>query len=74
MREHFPVGVLARLFNPSRLNAWQPFNGARLSVTAKTPGVSAALPNNLAVQIPNVVTGPIGFDNTGYWGLSHIKS
>ncbi|KAJ6489593.1 glycoside hydrolase [Mycena vitilis] len=51
------------------LTAWQPFNGARLSVTAKTGGVSPSLPNSLAVQIPKVVTGRIGFENTGYWGI-----
>ncbi|KAJ7053979.1 glycoside hydrolase [Mycena amicta] len=51
------------------LTAWQPFNGARLSVTSKTSGVSDALPNSLQVQIPKVVAGPIGFENTGYWGI-----
>ncbi|KAJ7605069.1 glycoside hydrolase [Mycena polygramma] len=51
------------------LTAWQPFNGARLSVTAKTGGVSPSLPNSLEVQVPKVVSGPIGFENTGYWGI-----
>ncbi|KAJ7194659.1 glycoside hydrolase [Mycena pura] len=51
------------------LNAWRPFNGARLSVTSKTPGVSDALPNSLEVQIPKVVAGSIGFENTGFWGI-----
>lgn len=51
-----------------RLTAWQPYNGARLSVTSKTSGVSSSLPNSLEVQIPKVVAGPIGFENTGYWG------
>ncbi|KAF7307530.1 Glycoside hydrolase [Mycena indigotica] len=51
------------------LTAWQPFNGARLSVTSRTPGVSQALPNSLQVQIPKVVSGPIGFENTGFWGI-----
>ncbi|KAF7330131.1 hypothetical protein MSAN_02462900 [Mycena sanguinolenta] len=51
------------------LTAWQPFNGARLSVTSKTSGVSPSLPNSLQVQIPQVVSGPIGFENTGYWGI-----
>ncbi|KAF5312724.1 hypothetical protein D9619_002697 [Psilocybe cf. subviscida] len=31
------------------LNSWQPFNGPRISVTNKTPGVSASLPNSLQV-------------------------
>jgi len=52
------------------LTAWQPYNGARLSVTSKTEGVSKALPNSLEVKIPKVVNGPIGFENTGYWGTS----
>ena len=52
-----------------RLNAWQPYNGARLSVTNRIQGVSDALPNSLQVQIPKVVTGPIGFENTGFWGM-----
>ncbi|KAF8914916.1 glycoside hydrolase [Mucidula mucida] len=51
------------------LNAWQPYSGARLAVTAKTDGVSSSLPNSLEVKIPKVVTGPIGFVNTGYWGI-----
>ncbi|KAF8167586.1 glycoside hydrolase [Crassisporium funariophilum] len=53
----------------SALNAWQPFNGARIAVTSKTKGVSSALPNSLEVQIPKVVSGPIGFENTGFWGI-----
>ncbi|KDR85498.1 hypothetical protein GALMADRAFT_132190 [Galerina marginata CBS 339.88] len=51
------------------LNGWQPFNGPRLSVVSSTKGVSAALPNSLEVQIPKVVSGPIGFENTGFWGI-----
>lgn len=50
------------------LNSWQPFNGPRISVTNKTPGVSASLPNSLQVVFPKVVSGPIGFENTGFWG------
>ncbi|KAF8644260.1 hypothetical protein AX16_008615 [Volvariella volvacea WC 439] len=51
------------------LAGWQPYNGARLTVTNKTPGVSTALPNSLQVGIPRVVRGPIGFENTGFWGI-----
>jgi alpha-L-arabinofuranosidase len=51
------------------LNAWRSFNGAQLSVTSKTEGVSSALPNSLEVKIPKVISGPIGFENTGYWGI-----
>ncbi|KAF9469657.1 glycoside hydrolase [Collybia nuda] len=51
------------------LNAWQPYNGARLSVTSKTKGVSNALRNSLEVKFPKFVEGPIGFENTGYWGI-----
>lgn len=50
------------------LNSWQPFNGPRISVTNKTPGVSASLPNSLQVVFPKVVSGPIGVENTGFWG------
>ncbi|KAK0209047.1 glycoside hydrolase [Desarmillaria ectypa] len=45
------------------------YNGARLSVTSQTNGVSSSLPNSLQVQIPKVVFGDIGFENTGYWGI-----
>ncbi|PPQ73463.1 hypothetical protein CVT24_007554 [Panaeolus cyanescens] len=48
---------------------WQPVNSAKLSVTNKIPGVSAALPNSLRIDIPKVVNGPIGFENTGFWGI-----
>ncbi|KAG6820155.1 hypothetical protein H0H93_004737 [Arthromyces matolae] len=51
------------------LNAWQPYNGAFLSVTSKTKGVTSSLPNSLEVRVPKVITGPIGFENTGYWGI-----
>ncbi|KZT22628.1 glycoside hydrolase family 51 protein [Neolentinus lepideus HHB14362 ss-1] len=51
------------------LTAWQPYNGARLSVTNKIEGVTSALPNSLQVTIPKTVLGPIGFENTGYWGI-----
>ena len=40
-----------------------------MSVTANTPGISNALPNSLQVQIPTVSSGPVGFQNTGYWGI-----
>ncbi|KAK0209068.1 glycoside hydrolase [Desarmillaria ectypa] len=51
------------------LNAWQSYNGAQLSVTSQTNGVSSSLPNSLQVQIPKVIFGDIGFENTGYWGI-----
>ncbi|KAF8899440.1 glycoside hydrolase superfamily [Infundibulicybe gibba] len=63
---------LKSAFNVS-LNAWRPFSGARLSVTAGTPGVSAALPNSLEVQVPSAVTGPVGFENTGFWGMVILR-
>ncbi|KIJ36494.1 glycoside hydrolase family 51 protein [Sphaerobolus stellatus SS14] len=56
-------GTQAALFG------WQPFQGAWLSVTSDTQGVSSALPNSLEVDIPSFVNGPIGFENTGYWGI-----
>ncbi|PBK76468.1 glycoside hydrolase [Armillaria solidipes] len=51
------------------LNAWQSYNGVRLSVTSQTNGVSSSLPNSLQVQIPKAVFGDIGFENAGYWGI-----
>jgi alpha-N-arabinofuranosidase len=55
------------------VNSWQPFNGPRISVTNKTPGVSASLTNSLQVVFPKVVSGPIGFENTGFWGIKIQK-
>ncbi|KAJ7811769.1 glycoside hydrolase [Mycena olivaceomarginata] len=54
---------------PNALTAWHLTMGARLSVTSKTSGVSSSLPNSLEVQIPKVVSGPIGFEKHGYWGI-----
>ncbi|KZT41976.1 glycoside hydrolase [Sistotremastrum suecicum HHB10207 ss-3] len=52
------------------LNSYQPVNGAFLTVVDNTPGVSASLPNSLELSIPStVVGGPVGFQNTGFWGI-----
>ncbi|EJU05666.1 glycoside hydrolase [Dacryopinax primogenitus] len=52
------------------LQGWQSINGAFLTVTAGTSGVSSALPNSLQVSIPKTAKGPIRFANTGYWGIN----
>ncbi|KAJ7597801.1 hypothetical protein C8J56DRAFT_1041974 [Mycena floridula] len=51
------------------LISWKPTNAALISVTSKTAGVSSALPNSLQVTIPKVISGPVGFVNTGFWGI-----
>ncbi|KZT59017.1 glycoside hydrolase family 51 protein [Calocera cornea HHB12733] len=52
------------------LQGWQSISGAFLTVTAGTTGVSSALPNSLQLSIPKTAKGPIGFANTGYWGIN----
>ncbi|KAG6860468.1 hypothetical protein C0995_010759 [Termitomyces sp. Mi166 len=56
------------------LNAWQAVNGAQISVIAETVPVSSALPNALHVVIPTGRTGPVGFANTGYFGIKVAPS
>ncbi|KNZ81402.1 putative alpha-N-arabinofuranosidase A [Termitomyces sp. J132] len=56
------------------LNAWQAVNGATISVIAESVPVSSALPNALHVVIPNGRTGPVGFANTGYFGIKVTAS
>ncbi|KAK0218701.1 glycoside hydrolase superfamily [Armillaria fumosa] len=50
------------------LKAWYSVNGA-LTVVAETEPVSSALPNALNVTIASDATGPVGFGNTGYFGM-----
>ncbi|KAG8767929.1 hypothetical protein FRC12_005948 [Ceratobasidium sp. 428] len=54
---------------PGALAGWETYKNAALDVTNSTTGVSKALPNSLQVTIPAGLTGPIGFQNTGYWGM-----
>ncbi|PBK63683.1 alfa-L-arabinofuranosidase precursor [Armillaria solidipes] len=51
------------------LKAWYSVNGALLTVVAETEPVSSALPNALNVTVANDATGPVGFGNTGYFGM-----
>lgn len=60
--------MLPCVLNIYRLVGWQAYNDASLAVTAEIAGVSTALPNSLQLSVPSWVTGPIGFENVGYWG------
>ncbi|KAK0502281.1 glycoside hydrolase family 51 protein [Armillaria luteobubalina] len=51
------------------LKAWYSVNGALLNVVAETEPVSSALPNALNVTVASDATGPVGFGNTGYFGM-----
>ncbi|QRV94887.1 alpha-L-arabinofuranosidase [Ceratobasidium sp. AG-Ba] len=57
----------------SSLTGWAPYKGAKIEVTNSTTGVSTALPNSLQVTFPAGSTGPVGFGNTGYWGIKVQK-
>ncbi|KAK0452998.1 glycoside hydrolase family 51 protein [Desarmillaria tabescens] len=51
------------------LRAWSSINGALLTVVAETEPVSSALPNALNVTVTSGASGPVGFGNTGYFGM-----
>ncbi|KAF8600897.1 glycoside hydrolase [Ceratobasidium sp. AG-I] len=51
------------------LTGWAAYKGATIDVTNNTTGVSTALPNSLQVSVAAGSTGPVGFQNTGYWGI-----
>ncbi|KAI0341480.1 glycoside hydrolase family 51 protein [Trametopsis cervina] len=51
------------------LSAWSSVNGAQLTVIADNKPVSSALPNSLQVKIPAGKSGPVGFSNSGFWGI-----
>ncbi|KAK0440615.1 glycoside hydrolase family 51 protein [Armillaria borealis] len=51
------------------LKAWYSVNGALLTVVAETEPVSSALPNALNMTVASGATGPVGFGNTGYFGM-----
>lgn len=48
------------------LYAWSPVGDASIAVVDDVPGVSAALPNSLSVELDS--DGSAAFENTGYWG------
>ncbi|KAF8067641.1 glycoside hydrolase family 51 protein [Lyophyllum atratum] len=52
------------------LLAWQPINGAALTVIAGPQPLSAALPNFLRVAVPPGATGAVGVGNEGFWGIN----
>ncbi|KAL7416842.1 glycoside hydrolase superfamily [Mrakia frigida] len=49
------------------LYAWSPVGDASIAVVDDVPGVSAALPNSLSVELDS--DGSAAFENTGYWGI-----
>ncbi|PBK98458.1 arabinofuranosidase [Armillaria gallica] len=51
------------------LKAWYSVNSALLTVVNETEPVSSALPNALKVTVASDATGPVGFGNTGYFGM-----
>ncbi|KAG7440129.1 glycoside hydrolase family 51 protein [Guyanagaster necrorhizus] len=51
------------------LKAWYPVNGSLLTVITETEPVSSALPNALNMTIASGTTGPVGFGNSGYFGI-----
>ncbi|KAG6828329.1 hypothetical protein H0H87_002384 [Tephrocybe sp. NHM501043] len=56
------------------LNAWSAVNGATISVIRESTPVSSALPNALHVVFPSGRTGPVGFANSGYFGIKVTTS
>ncbi|KAG5637611.1 hypothetical protein H0H81_003945, partial [Sphagnurus paluster] len=57
------------LCTPAALNAWEVVNGASLNVIREVIPVSSALPNALQVVLPSGRSGPMGFANTGFYGI-----
>lgn len=53
------------------LYAWSSINGAHINVIADPSPVSSALPNSLQLTVPAKASGPVGFGNSGYYGLSY---
>jgi len=51
------------------LEGWVPLSGAGISVIADDLPLSTALPNSLALVIPENATGTVGFANEGFWGM-----
>ncbi|KAK7034673.1 hypothetical protein VNI00_012315 [Paramarasmius palmivorus] len=51
------------------LAAWQAVNGAEITVVADSNPVSDALPNSLALTVPDGASGSVGVANEGFWGI-----
>ncbi|KAN0092522.1 glycoside hydrolase family 51 protein [Tylopilus felleus] len=51
------------------LYAWSSINGAHINVIADPSPVSSALPNSLQLTVPAKASGPVGFGNSGYYGI-----
>lgn len=62
---------------PTSLTAWSPINGAQLSIKNLSSPLSKALPSSMNVAIPKKNphenpkknAKPIGFANSGFWGM-----
>ena len=50
------------------LTAWEPIGNITLALDRTNP-LSDSLPNSMLVTFPPNVTGPVGFMNTGFWGM-----
>ncbi|TFK37413.1 glycoside hydrolase superfamily [Crucibulum laeve] len=59
---------------PEALTGWRAIGGAGIAVVADPLPVSAALPNALQVTFPTGKIVPVGFGNTGYFGINVIKA
>ncbi|KAF4596257.1 hypothetical protein EYR38_007634 [Pleurotus pulmonarius] len=54
---------------PDALNSWSSINGGAISVVSDNVPVSSALPNSLRFNVPNGLSGPVGFANSGFFGI-----
>lgn len=50
------------------LDAYAAIGNVKLSVDTQNP-LSAAIPRSLKVDVPEGVSGQVGFSNAGYWGI-----
>ena len=51
------------------LNPWSAINGASIAVVNDTEALSDVLPNSLQLTVPGGITGPVGVQNTGFFGM-----
>ncbi|KAF4597596.1 hypothetical protein EYR40_008058 [Pleurotus pulmonarius] len=63
------VTTSSRSGTPDALNSWSSINGGAISVVSDNVPVSSALPNSLRFNVPNGLSGPVGFANSGFFGI-----
>ncbi|KAG9224594.1 hypothetical protein CCMSSC00406_0002255 [Pleurotus cornucopiae] len=51
------------------LNAWSSINGGSISIVSDDVPVSNSLRNSLRFDVPNGLSGPVGFANSGFFGI-----